>query len=83
MISKDLIEIIFTNDGIKYKSNDLTEKFLEYLDNSYSRKLNQISIWLKHEFNNYNLNKLETFVRNNIPNWGSEFIYESLIREHE
>lgn len=83
MISKDLIELSFTNEGIKYKSNELTEKFIEHLDNTYSKKLIEVSLWIKDQFENYDFKKLDSFVKNNIPNWGSEFIYESLIREHE
>jgi len=83
MISKDLIDISFTNDGIKYKANELTEKFIEHLDNTYSKKLLEVSLWINKQFGNYDFRKLDSFVKNNIPNWGSEFIYESLIREHE
>lgn len=83
MISKELIDISFTDDGIKYKANELTGKFIDLMDNSYSKQLLEISIWIKNQFGNYDFRKLDLFVKNNIPNWGSEFIYESLIREHE
>lgn len=83
MISKDLIDISFTDEGIKYKANELTGKIIELLDNTYSKQLLEISFWIKKQFENYDFKKLDLFVKNNIPNWGSEFIYESLIREHE
>jgi hypothetical protein len=83
MISKDLIDISFTDEGIKYKANELTGKIIELLDNTYSKQLLEISFWIKKQFGNYDFKKLDLFVKNNIPNWGSEFIYESLIREHE
>lgn len=80
MRSKELIDIVFSTDGIKYKSNDLTKKFIELQENEYSKKLIEISKWIKGQFGEYSDEKLNTIVENNIPNWGGEFIYESLIR---
>lgn len=82
MISKELINIDFTVDGIAYSSNLLTGKFIEFIDNEYSNNLKLRCDWIKSEFFNYDVTKLEIFVKNNIPEWGSEFIYESLIREN-
>lgn len=81
MRSKELIDIIFSKQGIKYKSNDFTQKFIELQENEYSNKLIEISKWIKHQFGDFSDEKLNTIVENNIPNWGGEFIYESLIRE--
>jgi len=81
MRSKELIDIIFSNQGIKYKANDLTKKFIELQENEYSNNLIEISNWLNNQFGEYSDEKLNTIVSNNIPNWGGEFIYESLIRE--
>ncbi|MDI1354210.1 MAG: hypothetical protein PSX36_04805 [bacterium] len=80
MRSKELIDIVFSADGIKYKSNELTKKFIELQENEYSKKLIEISKWIKGQFAEYSDEKLNTIVENNIPNWGGEFIYESLIR---
>jgi hypothetical protein len=81
MRSKELIEIIFSVEGIKYKANDLTSKFIEFQESEYSQKLIELSNWISSQFGEYNDEKLKTLVENNIPNWGNEFIYESLIRE--
>lgn len=81
MISKDLLDIVFCLDGIKYKSNDLTKKFIELQENEYSSKIFEISKWIKKQFGDYSDEKINLLVENNIPNWGGEFIYESLIRE--
>lgn len=81
MKSKELIDIIFSVDGIKYKANRLTEKFIELQENEYSHKLNMISEWINKQFGEYSDDRLKTIVDNNIPNWGGEFIYESYIRE--
>jgi hypothetical protein len=81
MRSKELIEIIFSVEGIKYKANDLTSKFIEFQESEYSQKLIELSNWISSQFGEYNDEKLKILVENNIPNWGNEFIYESLIRE--
>lgn len=81
MSSKELIDIIFSVDGIKYKANDLTKKFIELQDNEYSNNLILISEWINKQFGEISDDKLKTIVENNIPNWGGEFIYESFIRE--
>lgn len=80
MRSKELIDIVFSSEGIKYKSNELTQKFIELQENEYSKKLIEISKWINTQFGEYSDEKLNTIVENNIPNWGGEFIYESLIR---
>ncbi len=81
MRSKELIEIIFSVEGIKYKANDLTSKFIELQESEYSNKLVELSNWISLQFGEYDDEKLKILVENNIPNWGNEFIYESLIRE--
>lgn len=80
MASKELLDIVFTPEGIKYKASDLTSKFIELQENSYSKKLINISQWINSQFGNFSDERLNTLVENNIPNWGGEFIYESLIR---
>ena len=80
MRSKELIEIIFSEKGIKYKANDLTQRFIELQENDYSKKLIELSNWICKQFGNFTNEQLNAIVENNIPNWGGEFIYESLIR---
>lgn len=81
MRSKELIDIVFSTDGIKYKANELTKKFIELQGNEYSNKLSITSEWVNNQFGDFSDEKLTTIVQNNIPNWGGEFIYESFIRE--
>lgn len=80
MRSKELVEIVFSTEGIKYKSNEFTNKFIELQENEYSKKLMELSKWINIQFGDYTDERLNTMVENNIPNWGGEFIYESLIR---
>lgn len=80
MKSKELIDIIFSNSGIKYRANELTKRFIELQENDYSKELINSSKWISDQFGNYTDEKLNTLVENNIPKWGGEFIYESLLR---
>lgn len=81
MRSKELIEIDFSSNGILYKANGLTRRFVELQENEYASKLKELSEWLHSQFKTYTDEDLNRFVNNNISNWGSEFIYESLMRE--
>ena len=81
MQSKELIDVNFSAEGIKYQANPLTDKFIEFQESNYSRKLLTISNWIKLQFGQVDDNSLKTIIENNIPNWGGEFLYESLIRE--
>lgn len=81
MSSRELISVDFTSQGIMYRANDLTSKFVELQENEYSTKLKDLSAWIGVQFNEYTDDRLNKFVKNNISNWGSEFIYESLMRE--
>lgn len=80
MSSKELIDIVFSEQGIKYKANVLTKRFIELQESEYSIKLIELSKWINDQFGNYSDEQLNTLVENNIPNWGGEFIYESLMR---
>lgn len=81
MNSRELIDIVFSPQGILYKANVLTNKFVELQDSEYAEKLKTMSNWLYKQFDSYTDKDLNLYVHNNISNWGSEFMYESLIRE--
>jgi hypothetical protein len=80
MKSKELIDIVFSTEGIKYKANELTKAFISLQENDYSKRLIELSNWINKQFGDFSDEQLNTLVENNIPNWGGEFIYESLIR---
>lgn len=81
MRSKELIDIDFSSKGILFKANTLTNRFVELQENEYAVKLKAVGNWVYKQFNSYTDDDLNQYVRNNISDWGSEFIYESLIRE--
>ena len=65
MCSKQLIEIKFTNDGIEYSANKLTNAFLTYLDSSYYKKLDEGSKWLYKKYGESTNLALKELLENN------------------
>lgn len=80
MYSRDLIDIEYTKDGIYYKANQLSSYFINYLDSAYALNLMKCSRVVIQKFNQYSDKELNSFVKINIPKWGSEFTKESLVR---
>src|SRR6478672_5753710 len=58
MQSKELIDVNFSAEGIKYQANPLTDKFIEFQESNYSRKLLTISNWIKLQFGQVDDNSL-------------------------
>ncbi|MDP9740670.1 UNVERIFIED_ORG: hypothetical protein QFZ59_002500 [Bacillus sp. B2I3] len=80
MCSRELIDIVYTQDGIHYKANILSEYFIKYFDSPYAKSMVQYSKWLNQRFKNYSDHELNEFINKNISKWGSEFTKESLVR---
>ena len=96
MASKQLVEFDFTKNGISYKATDLTSEFLKYLNSSqlqlneflylkylnsdYALQLSSVAKWLVNNFEEYNDDKLETYIKLHMDVWGGEFTKESLLR---
>jgi hypothetical protein len=80
MHSKQLVDSIFDETGIKYKATELTRPFLEYNKSEYAISLKEISSWLVNKFKSYTDKKLALFIKNNLDVWGGEFSKESLLR---
>lgn len=83
MYSKELLDINYTEKGIYFKANELTPAFLNYLNSTYAEDIKKNSILVINKFNSYSDDKINTFVNDNLSNWGSEFTKESLIRGWE
>ncbi|MGG3662494.1 ABC-three component system middle component 2 [Bacillus gobiensis] len=80
MCSRELIDIEYTENGINYKANKLSEYFVRYFDSSYANSLVEYSQWLNNRFSNFTDSELNSYINKNISKWGSEFTKESLIR---
>ncbi|MEC3757461.1 hypothetical protein P9160_08805 [Bacillus halotolerans] len=80
MNSKNLLIIIYDENGISYSSSVLTQPFLDLFESDYYRKLKKNALWVTRYFSGYSETELKSFVEKNIGNWGGEFMYEAFIR---
>ncbi|PEA07846.1 hypothetical protein CN425_27115 [Bacillus cereus] len=80
LVSKGLINIIYNNDGIFYKSNEMTHLFVNLLGSSYFKRLNILSEWAITTYGEISTEELNNFINKNIQLWGGEFEFEALVR---
>ncbi|MCK2005126.1 hypothetical protein MZM54_27485 [[Brevibacterium] frigoritolerans] len=80
MYSRELLDIVYTNNGVCYKANGLSKYFINYFDSSYAREMKQYTKWLHVKFSHYSDEELNDYINVNVSKWGSEFTKESLIR---
>ncbi|WP_149205792.1 ABC-three component system middle component 2 [Flavobacterium johnsoniae] len=80
LISKQLIDLKFDNDGIRYYKNDLTSPFVNYLESEYIMDLHKRISWVSEHFFSYKDDELSGFINSNMDKWGGEFIKESIFR---
>lgn len=80
MNSKNLLNIIYDENGISYSSSAITQPFLDLLESDYYRKLKKNALWITEYFSEYSETEIKSFVEKNITKWGGEFMYEAFIR---
>lgn len=80
MISRGLVEVNYSNDGIEYAATELTTPFLDSLQAIYTRKMINIASWVIAEFDSHSIESLKGLVNSKLDVWGGEFINESVIR---
>lgn len=80
LVSKGLINIVYNDDGIYYKSNPSTELFANLLISDYALKLKALSEWVIKKYGKLSTNQLASLVNKGIRLWGSEFEFEALVR---
>ncbi|SFF07224.1 hypothetical protein SAMN05428981_11445 [Bacillus sp. OV194] len=80
MNSKNLINIIYDENGISYSSSQLTQTFLDLFESDYYKKLQKNASWVTSYFSEYTEIEIKDFVEKNIGHWGGEFMYEAFIR---
>lgn len=80
---KGLVEKIYTADGIKYKATRVAKPFLRHFSSNYYINFNALANEVVEGLSKYTSDEIELYIKNNIANWGTEFISESLFRgEH-
>lgn len=79
-LSRELISVSYTHEGLLFKASELTAPFLKTFDTTYSKKLEKSSIWVTNAFGPYSEDRLKLLMTENVGTWGAEFKLESLVR---
>lgn len=81
MISRELVVRIFSGQGIMYQASPLAAPFLGYLQEPYTRKLQERAQWVVARFGNQSDHQLVEFFKANLDRWSGEFIREELLED--
>jgi hypothetical protein len=81
MISRELVLRTFSSSGITYKASSLTGTFLGYMEEAYTKKLQERAQWVISTFGDYSDHHLVDFFKENLDRWGGEFIREELLED--
>lgn len=75
LISKGLVEVKYTNDGIEYIASDVASPFLDNLESRYTQELSNNAQWVCLTFEDFSYAQIKEFVDKNKTKWGSELSY--------
>lgn len=82
LLSKGLLNCDFTTAKLGYIATDLGVAFYNQVDGRYKEILMESIKKVNSSLKLMNDEQLNLLVSNELPNWGSEFKYESVISEH-
>lgn len=83
LISRGLVEIEFTEEGIAYRALDLGASFLDALQSPYIKKLRDRANWLADILEEKTPEMIRENVASRISTWGVEFDTEALLGQAE
>jgi len=83
MISRELVAVDYSDDGITFRATELTPGFLRYLRSEYARDLQERAAWVINAFGKFSEEALTDYAMSHLAEWGGEFINESLVRHPE
>lgn len=75
LITKELVEIKYTDNGIEYIAAENTAPFLDTLSESYTMHLYENIKWVCNKFKDYTYKEIKMYVDENKEKWGSELSY--------
>ena len=81
--SRNLLERVFSSDGIKFVATDSSTVFLDSISAPYVRDMRERASWVHKRFSNQSDKELNNFVRDQLGRWGAEFESESVLWEEE
>ena len=74
LISKDLITLNPTKNGLDYEITENGINYLTYFESKYFKQLKDKVEWTSEKFGNFSDNELKTYVNQNLSKWGEEFM---------
>jgi hypothetical protein len=80
LVSKGLVDIIYDEEGLFYKSNEMTDIFINLLKSEYFLSLQSQCVWVINKCGGVSTNQLNNLVNEKIQLWGGEFEFEALMR---
>lgn len=83
MYSKNLIDIVYDNEGISYKASNLAKPFLGLFEAMYLEKLRENAKWVITNFELFNDDEINKYVEAHLVEWGGNYDYEFLNEEEE
>ncbi len=75
LITKNLVELKYTDNGIEYIATENTTPFLDTLSEKYIEYLNNNIKWVCNRFKDYSYKEIKIYVNENKEKWGSELSY--------
>jgi hypothetical protein len=83
MFARELVERRLTEQGIVYRSSQLTKPFLDLLKTRYAVNLRGRAQWVIERFGSLTDEGLNSFMSGNIGRWGAEFEHLAALRDLE
>lgn len=83
LVSKELVTVKFSNQGILYEITSIGCRSLDYFESSYADELRKVSEWLYDRYSNFSEEQLFDVIHANIQKWGNEFSNESKFRGYK
>ena len=75
LITKELVAIKYTDNGIEYIATENTVPFLDTLSEEYTMHLHDNIKWVRNRFKDYTYEEIKIYVDKNKEKWGSELSY--------
>jgi len=80
LVSKELVKVSFTSNGIQYSVTDIGKGALGYFESDYAKRILEVSDWLYQTYKDFSEEQLSELINTNIQKWGGEFSNEAKFR---
>lgn len=77
-LNKNLINIHYSKEGIKYKASEYSSPFIDSLDESYSLKIKDKVSWVIKSFSKHSVNELKKITQERLEYINNEYNLEIL-----